>query len=134
MDPQVLEALGRTARWKNVLIWIGLLAGGMLSIAIALYLWNLFDGRIPGVNWLLALFSGFLTVCLIGVLIFDRAPLRTVLLVVAVGLGCAAVGFRWGGLGLLFGLVAAHIVTSMIAWRKRAVVSPNTSLERTRQR
>jgi hypothetical protein len=134
MDPQVLESLGRTARWKSVLIWIGLISGAALSIAIALYLWNLFDGRIPAVKWLIALLSGFTAICLVAVLIFDRAPLKTVLLVVGIGLGCAAVGFRWGFPGLLFGLVAAHVVTSIVARRKRERMSTDKSLERTRER
>lgn len=132
MDPQVLETIGRTARWKNVLIWIGLISGAMLSIALALFLWNLYDGRIPAANWLLALLSGFTTICFVGVLIFYRATFKTALLVLAVGIGCAAVGFRWGGLGLLFGLVAAHIVASAVTWRNRTRVSPNTSRERAR--
>lgn len=124
MDPQVFEVIGRTSRWKNVLIWIGLISGAALSIAIALYLWNLFDGRIPAVKWLLALLSGFTTICFVGVLIFDRAPLSTTVLAVAVGLGCAAVGFRWGFPGLLFGLVAAHIVTSITASKRRPAREP----------
>jgi hypothetical protein len=135
MEPQVLEPIGPIPRWRNALVWVGLLSAGVLAIVLALYLSHQFQGRIPAINWLIAVLAGFTTLGLLGTLGLSRATLKEASLIAATGAVGGIVGLSWGPQGIFVGLVVANIATSVVAWRKRRVgTSPNKSLERTGER
>jgi hypothetical protein len=141
MDQKVLDAIFREPRWKRIRNWAGLLSFAILTLAISLYLSNQLQGRTPMGNWFLALFFGFTTLGLTGLWIFERAPLKSTLFILAVGFGCAGLGFRWGSLGVFFGIVIGFIVDYFFAsgvlaslGESNGGASPNTSLGRTRGR
>ena len=133
MDPQVLIGTVRSRRIRSVLIALGLIAIAAIVFAVAIYLENQFQGRIPASNWAFAMVCGLVTLFLLGTLGLSRATLKDASLIAATGITCATVGFLWGPRWVCYGVFAAAIVDKMVAWRRRRQVSPNKSLERTRE-
>jgi len=124
MDTQVLVESPRSRRIKSALTALALLSVATAALAISLVLWSRFNSDVPAINWFLAVLFGFTTVGLVGAFALSRASFKTLVLIIATGVACAAVGFLWGPMGLFCGIVAGNLVTSLVAWRKRRASEP----------
>ena len=134
MDPQVLISTVRSRRIKSALIALGLITAAAIVFAVAIYLENQFQGRIPVSNWAFAIVCGLVTIFLLGDVGLSRASLKLASLIAATGIGCATVSFVWGPRWVCYGILAVAIADKLAAWHRRRKVSPNKSLERTRGR
>ena len=124
MDTQLILGTTTSRRIRSALTALALLSIATIALVVGLYLWTKFRGGFPAINWFLAVLGVFTTLGLVGAMIISRYSPETILTIVAIGIACAAVAFLWGPLGIFWGLVAANIATSVVAWDRRRAGEP----------
>ena len=134
METQVDLGISRRRRTRSILTALVLLSVATIALAASLFLWTQFQGGVPAINWFIAVICGFTAIGFVGTTIISRGSPKMVLVIIAACTACAAVGFLWGPRGVLLGVVAGSFVNSLVAWLSHRKVSPNKSLERTRDR